>query len=1107
MVRWILGTAGTGKTSRVLEEAGKAALAGQKVLLLVPEQYSLEMEKAVRRALDVSSALRVEVYSFTRLCDRIFRELGGTARQAPEEAAHYLMMHLALEQLKGSLRRYQKSSRSGAAIAALTRQMEEFRTVGIAPQALRDAKSRLAKDAFAEKIEELLLIYETYDNLLATSFGEQKNQLDYALEQLKGHPIFEGYAVFVDSFKGFMAGEFALLEELMKTASSVTFSLCTDSLFDRSEGYGLFTPSCRTAARLMELARKNGVPVETPVILREPMRFHTLALTRLEENLFRENGKTESESDGIRLTPCRTPYEEMEWVAARISHLVREEGCRYRDIAVIGRDLEAYLQPIHASFADYEIPYFMDERFDVAAQPLTAAVLSAMEAAKSRFHSDDLFTLLKTGLLDFSLEQIGELEQYAYVWDISGARWEEPFLWNPSGFGKMREEDALKLERIESLRQKLMNPLRSLREKIRICSGRELVVALYEYLREAKILEQLKKQDIQEDRAERDSVRVLFDGMMDLWDQYALVLGDQAYALAKHCELMRLTLLTADLGQIPQALDVVTIGTADRIRPNAPRYVFVIGANDGFFPALVSRVGILSEREREQLLCAGLTVSEPFEIRVLEERYFAYTAMTCASDGLFLSWSQESAEGNPMAPSIIVREVLSIFPQADCRKASAEPMDFYALNEKTALRVFGGAADKQSAQAAALGAFLEGGAYADRYRRICSPVRPETFAMQSSETARALFGRQMRLSPSKLDRYHQCRFAYFCERGLGVKKPHKAQLSPMESGTVIHYVLQQVTSQYPGKALCNLSEEECRRLVRRALDDYLQESMGGEPDKTARFKYLFTRMANTLVRLIRHLAMEFAVCDFEPVAFELAIAKDSTVTPMELATPDGGRIWVEGIVDRVDVMEKRGKRYVRVVDYKTGTKNFDFTDIYYGINLQMLVYLFSICQNGRGQLENMVPAGVLYMPGKTGFLPADRHAGEDQMQAQQKKALKMNGLLLSDPAVLEGMESDGEGVFIPAKLKDGQIDAKSSVASLEELGKLKRHIESLLRQMAQTLWSGDIPALPLEEKQFDLCAWCDYRGICGREEDGPKRSREDFSREEFFQKIGGEEDE
>ena len=371
MIRWILGTAGTGKTSRVLEEAGKAARAGQRVLLLVPEQYSLEMEKAVRHALDASSALRVEVYSFTRLCDRIFRELGGAARQTPQEAAQYLMMHLALEQLKGVLRRYQDSGRSGASIAALASQMEEFRTAGIAPQMLREVKSRIGQASFAEKIDELYLIYETYDSLLASSFGEQKSQLDDAQERLKGNPLFQGYAIFVDSFKGFMAGEFALLEELMKTASSVTFSLCTDSLFDRSEGYGIFVPSCRTAGRLMELARKNSIPVETPVLLQKSVRFRAPALAKLEENLFREGKKTVSETEGIRLTPCRDPYEEMEWVAARISHLVREEGCRYRDIVVIGRDLDPYLQPVRASFSDYEIPYFMDERFDVASCPIS----------------------------------------------------------------------------------------------------------------------------------------------------------------------------------------------------------------------------------------------------------------------------------------------------------------------------------------------------------------------------------------------------------------------------------------------------------------------------------------------------------------------------------------------------------------------------------------------------------------------------------------------------------------------------------------------------------------------------------------------------------------
>lgn len=1107
MVRWILGTAGTGKTVCMLERIKKAVESGKKALLLVPEQYSFEMEKAVRRVLSASDALQVEVYSFTRLCDRIFRQLGGGARQTVQEAAHYLVMNLTLEQLKGALQRYHKGGGSGSFIAAMTQQMEEFRTVGISPQALRQVNGQLKQASFAQKMDELFLIYETYDSLLTTFFGEQKNQLDYALEKLRGSGIFSEYEVFVDSFKGFMAGEFALLEELIRTAPSVTFSICTDSLYDRPESGGLFRPSCRTAAHLMELARKNGVPVEQPLLLTEQKRFQKPALAKLEQSLFRESQEPSAESAGIRLIFCQNPYEEIEWMAASISHLVREEKCRYRDIVVIARDLESYLQPIHAGFGDYEIPYFMDERFDVASQPLTTAVLSAMEAVKSRFHSENLFALLKTGLLDFTLEQIGELEEYAYIWDISGAGWEEPFRWNPSGFGKMEDRDRQKLERIELLRQKLMSPLMTLRQKISRCSGRGLVVALYEYLGDSGILTQLKKQDSRRDAMDRDNLQVLFDGMIDLWDQYAMVLDEQEYPLARHCELMRLTLLTADLGQIPQTLDSVLIGTADRIRPGSPRYVFLIGANEGVFPAPVSRGGILSEREREQLLDAGLAVTEPFELRVLEERFFAYCAACCASSGVFLSWTAESAAGEPLAPSVLVRQVRDIFPQIECKKAAQQEKRFFALNEKTSLHTFGRMADKHSPTAGSLGALLRESAYAKQYERMCSPVKPETFSLKSGETAQALFGQKMRVSPSKLDRYHQCRFAYFCERGLGVKKVQKAQLSPVESGTIIHYVLQQVTSRYPGKALCGLGEEECRLLVRQILEDYLEEVLGGELDKTARFKYLFTRMANTLVRLIRHLAMEFAVCDFEPAAFELPIAKDSQVTPLEFAVAGGGTIWVEGIVDRVDVMEKRGKRYVRVVDYKTGTRNFDFSDIYYGLHLQMLVYLFSICQNGKDNLAGAVPAGVLYMPGKTNFFPADRHAGEEQMEKEQKKALKMNGLLLSDPTVLAGMEADGAGVFIPAKLKDGQIDAKSSVASLEELGKLKRHIESLLQQMAKNLWSGEISALPLEESGFDVCAWCDYRSICGREENGPKRCREQLSREEFFRRIDGEKDE
>ena len=1106
MVRWILGTAGSGKSTQVLREAGEKAQQGKRVLLLVPEQYSLETEKAMSRNLDPAAALHVEVYSFTRLCEQIFRQLGGAAHQSVSDAGRYLVMNMALEQLKGDLGRYEKSRQDGAQIAALTRQMEEFRTMAVTPELLREAKEKIMQPSLEEKIDDILRIYEIYDGLLTTVLGERGSLLENGLSRLKGSGLFAGYEVFVDSFKGFMAAELAILEEIICTAENVTFALCTDSLYDETGGYSIFSPVCQTAGRLMQIARKNGISVERPKTLQHGRRFSKTSLAHMEQNLFRQTGKTETDSKGIRLVQAEEPYREMQWTAAQISHLVRSGVCRYRDIVVIGRSLPDYEQAIRTAFRDYQISYYMDRRFDVGSQPLTVTVLSLLDAVRTRWRSEELFRLLKGGLMDFSAEETAWLEEYAFVWDISGARWENPFTLNPSGFGKMTPRDEKRLEQVEHLRKKLMDPLVSLRQKIAECSGKQLVSALYLYLKEAGVFLRLKEQEKDLSEQQRDDVRALFDGMMDLWDQYASVLGDSIYPLSRHCELMRLTLESADLGQISQSLDCVSVGSAERIRPHGPKYLFLIGANEDVFPAPVGRDGVLSEREREQLGQVGVEVTEPFETRVMEERYYAYTALTCASEGVFVSWSCENGDGAPLSESMIVRQLRQMFDEIPTTLTAEESVSFYAVNHKTALSAYGRQFDKNTPQAAALGKLLREGPLQERYQRICEPVRPEEYVLSSQETARALFGKTMRMSPSKVDRFHQCRFAYFCERGLGVRAPRKAELSPMESGTVVHYVLQQITSRYPGKALCDLSEETIREMVRQYLDDYLQEAMGGEPEKTARFKYLFTRMSNTLVRLIRHLALEFSVTQFEAVAFEMPIAENSSVTPLRLQTPDGADIWVEGIVDRVDVMKKGDKRFVRVVDYKTGTKTFDFTDIYYGINLQMLIYLFSICQNGKDDMADLIPAGVLYMPGKAGFLSADRHADQETMEKKQKSTLKMNGLVLADPGVLEGMEAGANGVFIPAKLKNGAIDAKSSVATLAQLGKLKKHIESLLLQMAKTLWSGQIQALPLEEKQYDMCAGCAYRGVCGREEDGKVRLKSTFDRDAFFQEIGGEED-
>lgn len=365
-----------------------------------------------------------------------------------------------------------------------------------------------------------------------------------------------------------------------------------------------------------------------------------------------------------------------------------------------------------------------------------------------------------------------------------------------------------------------------------------------------------------------------------------------------------------------------------------------------------------------------------------------------------------------------------------------------------------------------------------------------------------LFGKNMKLSPSRVENYFLCPFSYFCAGGLNLRARKKVEFSPLQSGTIIHYILEQAVSKHGGKGLGMLSESEIRGEVKLLLEEYLQDRITQQEALTKRFQYLFARLTNTLTRLLIHLSKEFAQSEFEPIGFETPIKKDSGIKPLELKTMDGTTVYVEGIVDRLDIMEKNGEKYVRVVDYKSGSKVFQLEDIYYGLNLQMLIYLFSIWENGQDELENAVPAGVLYMPAKDSIVSTERNTSEEEVEQIHMKCLKMNGLLLADPTVLSGMEKGLGGVFIPAKTKkDGNFDQYSSVATLAQLGKMKDYIEKTLIDMAENLSDGKIEALPVNGLGYEPCKYCDFKTICQHQEDDPKQTLKSIKKEAFFNQI------
>ncbi|MEI6579797.1 MAG: PD-(D/E)XK nuclease family protein, partial [Eubacteriales bacterium] len=752
----------------------------------------------------------------------------------------------------------------------------------------------------------------------------------------------------------------------------------------------------------------------------------------------------------------------------------------------------AYEAQLKSALKKCEVPVFIDKRQPIITQPLITFVRSAVEIAANGFSLDAVMRYLKTGLAGFSIEDISTLENYALLWNMNGNRWLQEWTAHPGGYGnELFNEDAKLLAYLNTLRASVTKPLAKLKSSFEDADGEAVAKAIFDLLVEVNAGENLKNLAI---ALEENAEPVLALEQERLWDDLMTVLDNTATALkgsslsAKHFrELFDLIIATRSLGSIPQGLDEITIGSADRIRTASPKAVFVVGANEGVFPRSPVSTGVLNDLERQKLIGLGLKVSDPGEFKVIEERFIAYTALCSASEKLFVSYSRKDLAGAGLSPSEIVSQIKHLFPNCQRRDTADIPDLDYIEGSRPAFELTAKLWRKGNELYTSLRAYFNGrDDYKDKLEALDRAVANKPFEIKNNETASELFGKNMYMSASRVESYSKCAFAYYCKYGLKAEPRGVAELDPMQKGTILHLVLQKLLEKYPGKKLIALSRQQRLTEIHLIMDEYLEEKMGGRQEKPKRFEYLYNRLANIMDEVVSRLAKEFETSSFEPVALELKIDNDGEIPPYEIALDNGGMLKIKGSIDRVDKMEKDGKSYIRVVDYKSSGKVFALADVLEGINMQMLIYLFAVWQNGEALYGDIVPAGVLYMAANAPTASLSRNAVPCEIEAEKLKKSKMNGMLLKDFDVILGMEQDGEGIFIPAKLNKGELEG--TLITLEQMGKLKTKADNILCEMAKALHGGEIPALPVTDSGYKTaCDYCDYKSVCGRESGMPVR--------------------
>ncbi len=1090
VLKLILGRAGTGKSTLVLERI-REGMKTRPQILIVPENMSHESERALAMVCGPQGCLRAEALTFTLLSNRVLQAAGCLQEEELDGGGRLLLMYQAVKETAAGLQVYGRPSRRPAFLESLLETSDELKTCRLTPEQLVDAGEVLG-GADGSRLRDLGLICGTYDSLTRETALDPVDRLTRTAEKLKELPWARGMDIWLDGFLWFTPQQVEVVRQLLVQANSVTAALTCDTLDGQVREDDVFAPMRMTGRILRETAALEQLPVETEH-LENTGSGRNGALQYLERNLFdRTREQPVSSAGAVELWQAEGLYSEVERAAARILHLVREDGYRFRDIGVVARNYGAYRTLIETIFPRYGVPVFSSAMTDILEKPVMALVTSALDAAAGGYRYEDMFRYLKTGLTDIPQEDIDLLENYVIKWNIRGSRWtqKKPWNWNPEGFDpQLTDENRELLQHLDRVRRRAVAPLERL-VKGTVHTGRGQAEALFAFLEDIGLPDRLADR-VRALRARRELVlaeeyRQLWDILCSGLEQCAGLLEETPMELDEFARLFRMVLSQYTVGTIPVSLDRVTAGETGRQVGHRVKVLLLLGADDATIPMTSKAPGLLTDEDRTCLASMGHPMGRSSRDLLYMEMTTVYLVCAQPSDRLIVSWPSHGPGGEDRRPCFLVDRLRNLFPDLLIEAEEQHRSDSRLEAPLPALSLAGRSPEVRQALAGIPG-------WEQEIQRLEAAGGWERGRL-SREAVDELYGTQVPMSASRMDKFKSCHFSYFMNYGLKAQPRKPAGFQAPEYGTFVHYVLEHVL-QHPDYLAVRedlkdeAKKEEAMKTVRRltgeVMDTYAREELGGLEGQTERFLYLFRRLLRPVQSVVENTVEELSVSDFQPVDFELGFAKDGKMPPVELEV-DGLTISITGFVDRVDGWVKDGRLYLRVADYKTGRKSFDFTDVFNGLGLQMLLYLFTLEERGEKLYGLPVDgAGVLYVPAREITTRGTRLMAEEDRLAKVNKELTRSGLVLDDPDVLEAMEHAGpKGLrFLPLKVKkDGTITG-SALASAENLGRLGKHIQKILNDIGKELAEGSIASDPFwKGEQKNACMFCDYAAACQFEE-------------------------
>ncbi len=1096
-INYIIGGAKAGKTKFCIDKALEKQSSEENSIIIVPEQSSLQVEGKLIEQSTNNSIMKVQVYSFKRLAHKIFAETGQDNKVYIEDIGKLMLVRMILDKNKNNLQFYNKGYNKNGFIESITDTIGELTQYNVTKENLEKIiDGGKINKSLQLKLMDINLIYEEYNKFIKDKYISTSEILDVLSEKIQHSNYIKSADIFVDGFSGLTSQEYKIISRLSMFAKSITITFEIDGKYKLNNKLDPYYEPKKMKKNITDIIESHGLKVACEKKLVNKT-LDNLELDFLKENFFDKYKKFKEEVNNISIIAYKNKYDEIEGVAKNIIGLVKDKGYSFRDVSIVVGNIDSYQSIISGVFFDYNIPIFIDKKSDVMNNSLTKIIRGIIQVFVSNYSYESIFKVLKNELCNISIDEVEKLENYILEYGLTGYRW------NMEKWYFGLKNSNYNIEEIEETRKKvntLFSPFTYELDKKSVYKVKFLMGRLVNFLLENKIFDKLEElKEIAKSKAnkkEEKEYSQIWEKYIGLFDKIVDILGEEEVSVKELGGILDSGIKGLSLGLVPTYQNQVLLGDITRSKLPNSKAVFLLGVNEGELPTIVKENNILCDNDKETLAEEGIALSKTAGDYFLSQQLEIYNVLVGCSDKIFITFPKSTIDGGKLKASSLVYKMLNLYEKLQVKEDEFDITIKNKMLDKVVDIILKKHKNNSISETETiiLNYFVESG-----YKNLVEKIKLIIIGKDGNEilsksTVEKIYGREITTSISKLERYANCPYAYFVEYNLKAQERKLYELGSLDLGNLFHEILDRFSKSMEQKNINwdDLEEDKINSMVEKIVES-MESEEGSIYKSSSRYNHYLTRAKEICKKSIFALSEQLKSSDFSIIGSEIDFGIKDKISTIVIDVGDERFLKLTGKVDRIDVMDKDGRRFVKIIDYKSGNKKFDEQDVYDGVQLQLLSYLNAILENGSKILKDKIiyeylPGGVFYFNIQNPKFEADELEKSDYKKQLLKK-FKLSGIVTSDVEVIKGMDKNipvvddnlvGGSDIIPIYFnKDGSLSTSRSKALDKDgfkdiLEVTKRNIEKI----GQDIFGGKIPVKPLINSKNNACSYCKYSSIC-----------------------------